>query len=85
MKKAKLMRAIHDQDVKVDAYIEEAAELRSLLAAEGHKAATLAKEVEQMKAHWRPVPITHEWQPKNPQCMLCDEPRDAARHRVDTA
>jgi hypothetical protein len=46
---------------------------------------TLGREVEQMRKHWRPVPITHEWQPKNPQCALCDEPRDAARHRVDEA
>jgi hypothetical protein len=44
---------------------------------------TLGREAEQMRTHWRPVPITHEWQPKNPQCMLCDEPRDAVRHRVD--
>jgi hypothetical protein len=42
----------------------------------------LTKEVESMRANWRPVPITHEWQPVNPRCALCDEPRDAARHRV---
>jgi len=41
----------------------------------------LRAEVEQMRTHWRPVPITHEWQPRNPQCALCDEPRDSQRHR----
>lgn len=44
----------------------------------------LTREVEQMREHWRPVPIMHEWQPKDPQCALCDEPRAAARHQVDT-
>lgn len=83
MKKDKVRRLIHDADVRVDNAREEADELRSLLAAEGLKAAKLAKEVEHLKATWRPVPITHEWQPKNPQCMLCDEPRDSARHKVD--
>jgi len=43
----------------------------------------LGAEVENMRANWRPVPITHEWQPRNPQCALCDEPRDAARHQVE--
>jgi hypothetical protein len=42
----------------------------------------LKAELEAVKINWRPVPITHEWQPKNPQCALCDEPRDAARHQV---
>lgn len=45
--------------------------------------AQLKAEVETMRKHWRPVPITHPWQPKNPQCMLCDEPRDAVRHQVE--
>jgi hypothetical protein len=53
------------------------------LAKERRKVQALTAEVKQMREHWRPVPITHEWQPKNPQCMLCDEPRDAVRHRVD--
>jgi len=42
----------------------------------------LTAEVEQMRAHWRPVPISHEWQPRNPQCALCDEPRDSVRHQA---
>jgi hypothetical protein len=36
----------------------------------------------QMREHWRPVPLAHEWEPRNYQCALCDEPRDAPRHRV---
>lgn len=43
----------------------------------------LAEEVEHLKTHWRPVPMTHEWTPRNPQCALCDEPRDSARHVTD--
>jgi len=42
----------------------------------------LEQELAAVKSSWRPVPITHEWQPKNPQCALCDEPRDAARHQA---
>jgi SMC interacting uncharacterized protein involved in chromosome segregation len=50
---------------------DQAGELRALRA-----------EVEQMRQHWRPVPITHEWTPRDPQCALCDEPRDALRHQM---
>lgn len=42
----------------------------------------LADEVAHLKAHWRPVPMTHEWQPRNPQCALCDDTRDSVRHQV---
>jgi septal ring factor EnvC (AmiA/AmiB activator) len=42
----------------------------------------LTKEVENMRANWRPVPITHEWQPVNPRCALCDEHRDSPRHHL---
>lgn len=41
----------------------------------------LAAELDTIKTNWRPVPITHEWQPRNPQCALCDDPRDSPRHR----
>lgn len=51
-------------------------------ARERRKNMKLTEEVETMRANWRPVPITHEWQPRNPQCALCDEPRDSARHQV---
>jgi hypothetical protein len=40
----------------------------------------LAAELEVIRKNWRPVPITHPWQPRNPQCALCDEPRDSMRH-----
>lgn len=42
-----------------------------------------AEEIKSLHANWRPVPITHEWQPRNPQCALCDEPRDSARHQAE--
>lgn len=42
----------------------------------------LGGEVDHLREHWRPVPMTHEWQPRNPQCALCDDPRDSVRHQV---
>jgi chromosome segregation ATPase len=39
-----------------------------------------AEEIDNLRTNWRPVPITHEWQPRNPQCALCDDPRDSVRH-----
>lgn len=42
---------------------------------------TVRAELEAVKRDWRPVPMAHPWQPKNPACALCDEPRDAARHQ----
>lgn len=41
----------------------------------------LRAELEAIRKDWRPVPMTHPWQPRNPQCALCDEPRDAPRHQ----
>jgi hypothetical protein len=42
--------------------------------------ADLNRQLEDMRKHWRPVPITHRWQPRSPQCALCDESRDSLRH-----
>lgn len=42
--------------------------------------ARLRAEVENMRRHWRPTPISHPWTPRDSQCALCDEPRDAERH-----
>lgn len=42
--------------------------------------AQLKAEVETMREHWRPVPVQHPWQPRNPQCAMCDEPKDSPRH-----
>jgi hypothetical protein len=53
------------------------------LAAQRDESKRLAKEVEYVKANYRPVPITHEWQPRNPQCALCDDPRDSSRHQLE--
>jgi hypothetical protein len=78
VKKSELREMMRDLDGRYEIQSAD-------LARERHKVHALTAEVEQMRKHWRPVPITHEWQPKNPQCALCDEPRDAARHRVDTA
>jgi hypothetical protein len=41
-------------------------------------------ELEVVKRDWRPVPMKHPWQPRDPQCVLCQEPRDAPRHQVDS-
>jgi hypothetical protein len=41
----------------------------------------LGEQIETMKANWRPIPIVHEWQPRNPQCVYCDDPREAVRHQ----
>jgi hypothetical protein len=44
----------------------------------------LTAEIETMRKHWRPIPIPHPWQPKDPHCLLCDDPRDAPRHQEGT-
>lgn len=55
---------------------QAAAEINKLKAEIGK----LNDEIEVYRKNWRPVPITHPWQPRNPQCALCDEPRDSPRH-----
>lgn len=40
----------------------------------------LRNQVETMKRHWRPVPLAHEWEPRDQRCALCDDPRDSPRH-----
>lgn len=56
--------------------------LKREIADRGAEGKKLAEEVAHLKANWRPVPMTHEWQPRNPQCALCDDPRDSVRHQV---
>lgn len=41
----------------------------------------LQRAIDEMRKNWRPVPITHPWQPRDPQCSLCDEPKDSPRHQ----
>lgn len=60
-----------------------AAELADALNRAYHLAAEntrLKARVEDMEKHWRPVPLKHPWEPRNAQCKLCDDPRDAERH-----
>jgi septal ring factor EnvC (AmiA/AmiB activator) len=80
MKKKALKRWVRGLEQQLAALRAEMDKTRSALAAEKAASRKLAEEAEQMRTHWRPVPITHEWIPRNPQCALCDEPRDSARH-----
>jgi hypothetical protein len=41
----------------------------------------MVEEIKNLRTNWRPVPMTHEWQSRNPQCALCDDPRDSPRHQ----
>lgn len=77
MKKEELRATVRGLQVQLEHQSAETARER-------RKNIKLTEEVETMRAHWRPVPITHEWQPRNPQCALCDEPRDSARHQEAT-
>jgi hypothetical protein len=62
--------------------LREAARLANLRARGlAEDVSRLKKEVEDMRKHWRPVPIAHPWQPRDPQCIFCDDFRDAPRHR----
>lgn len=84
MKKKALKRWVRGLEEQCAEQRAETDKLRSALAAEKLASRKLAEETEQMRTHWRPVPITHDWTPRNPQCALCDEPRAAGRHQVDT-
>lgn len=79
MKKETLRATIESQRLQLDRQRNDHEELGQLRISYRE----LLAEVKQMREHWRPVPITHEWQPRNPQCALCDEPRDSPRHAVD--
>lgn len=79
MKKAELEGIIADQQRQLNERSDDRHDLEMLRVAYRE----IDDEVKLMREHWRPVPITHEWQPRNPQCALCDEPRDSARHAVD--
>jgi hypothetical protein len=73
MKKEELQAKIRDLEYRFEAQCAETAKER-------RKNLKLVEEVETMRANWRPVPMVHEWQPRNPQCALCDDPRDSPRH-----
>lgn len=76
MKKSELRRLASDAEFRRFDAESRTAELE-------REVGRLKAELEVIKTNWRPVPITHEWQPRNPQCALCDEPRDSARHQAD--
>jgi hypothetical protein len=40
----------------------------------------LQREIDDMKRTWRPVPISHQWEPRDGRCALCDDHRDHERH-----
>lgn len=44
--------------------------------------AELRREVEDKRKNWAPIPIAHPWTPRDPHCVLCDDPREAPRHNV---
>jgi hypothetical protein len=64
-----------------DKALDRAIQAERRAAGLAHDVARLQARIDDMTRHWRPVPIAHEWQPTNPECMFCDEPRDAARHQ----
>jgi hypothetical protein len=76
VKKEELQARLRELDYQYEAQCAETARAR-------RQVEKLKAEVEHLKTHWRPVPMTHEWQPRNPQCALCDDPRDSARHVTD--
>lgn len=39
----------------------------------------LTTQLEHIRTNWRPVPMSHEWWPRDPRCTFCDDPRDAPR------
>lgn len=38
-------------------------------------------EIEDMRKSWRPIPISHQWEPRDGRCALCDDHREHERHR----
>lgn len=83
MKKSELIADLEATRFEVEELRLELGRQRDRAARAESANRRLRAEVEQMREHWRPVPIVHEWQPKE-RCRLCDEPRASARHRVDT-
>jgi hypothetical protein len=83
VKKETLKRQLAEAYEQLDAARAAVGAMTSLDFANERRIRELTAELEAIKTNWRPVPMTHEWQPKNPQCALCDEQRDAARHRVE--
>ena len=73
----RLLEAIEERDRTIAEQKEDLVGLRAQVRG-------LGQEIETMKTHWRPVPIVHEWQPRNPHCIYCDEPREAVRHQRTT-
>jgi len=78
--KKELRQALRDVRARADENAEKVSEQNQKLYDQAAELRALRAELKDKREHWRPVPIQHEWQPINPQCALCDEPRDSARH-----
>jgi len=42
--------------------------------------AELKREVEDKRKNWAPIKIAHPYTPRDPGCMLCDDPAEDPRH-----
>jgi hypothetical protein len=78
---------MHRIRVELETYRSESIRLteeREKLVDELNAAVDLAQqraaEIEDMKKTWRPIPISHQWEPQDGRCALCDDPRDHERH-----
>jgi acyl-CoA reductase-like NAD-dependent aldehyde dehydrogenase len=57
---------------------------QSLRLAEG-QVADLTRTIGDMKQPWRPIPVSHQWEPRDGRCRFCDDPRGHARHTKPSA
>jgi hypothetical protein len=46
----------------------------------GLDADELRREVEDKRKNWAPIKIAHPYAPRDPGCMLCDDPPEDPRH-----
>jgi len=51
------------------------------LAAENER---VFRELQDKRRNWRPIPIAHEYAPRDPACRFCDDPPDHERHQTGT-
>ena len=77
-------RALKKARKKIRKLREELAGSDRAIATLNNRISRAETTIADMREHWRPVPIVHEWQPRNPQCLYCDEPREAVRHQRTT-
>jgi hypothetical protein len=80
VKKRDLRRQLADANQRADGLAKAVNDALDSTLTDAARIAELEAELESMRKSWRPIPISHQWEPRDGRCRFCDDPRGHERH-----